>query len=463
MLLLLVGGLTVAACEPPWSHPTVATRRPTPSAGATSLEAADAAFFANHYTDAEKAYVAFLKASPRSALGHAHYALFLNYARRFNDARAHADSAQALAPHDGYVLAVATRVMDWTAKSDADLQAAAAAGATAVKYAPAQSLAHIFYGEALADTGLGDQATRELATAETLAGGSVYARSEIERERANLARDQGDKTAELQHLLAARTRQPGWAERTRELAEYYFANNRDTEAVTEFRHAVDLAPEDAALRITLGDVALERQDLALADEAFAGADRLQPHISTTEASLAVAEFNQHHDTARAELLLRAATADDPRDLQIAMLLQGFLRYIKGDAAAANAVGPGGALDENPPRMRHASTLTLDQLRQASAETALAAVNAARAKTHLPPAHLDPTIMQSATAHAYWWIFNLGLPATKDLGIHREVGNTPGFTGDQHARPRDPLRLPQRLHVRGHHPPWRGGGSRCRLG
>jgi hypothetical protein len=43
-------------------------------------------------------------------------------------------------------------------------------------------------------------------------------------------------------------------------------------------------------------------------------------------------------------------------------------------------------------------------------------------------HIDNRITQGATAHAYWWLFNLSLPAVKGLGIHREVAGTPGYTG-----------------------------------
>jgi len=419
--------LTLAAgCQSAAPHPTGRVSSPTPAA--PTLEAADIAFFANHYSDAEKQYLSLLAHDPQSAVAHAHYALFLNYGHRFVEARSQVEEAVALAPKDGYVLAVATRVKDWSANSDEELMAAAAAGALAVKTAPQLALAHVFYSETLADTGQDAQALQQLAMAEQLVGGDAYLRAEVERERANLARDQGDKAAEIQHLLASRARQPGWAERTREVAEYYFANDQVDQAVTEFRSAIALAPDDADLRVSLGDVAMERQDLSLADEAFAAADKLKPHVAAIEASLAVAGFNVHRDSAGTERLLRAAVADDPKATAVAMLLEGFLRYIERNAAAADAVAATGPQDELQPRYRSRSTRTLDDVRLDDAGKALAAVNAARARAHLAPAHLDPVIQESATSHAYWWIFNLTLPQTKDLGIHQEVAGTPGYTG-----------------------------------
>jgi uncharacterized protein YkwD len=321
---------------------------------------------------------------------------------------------------------VDTRVHDWSASGSADIKAAAALGLEAVRIGPRTALAHIFYSEALADSGDTKGAQRELDAAGPLAK-STYERSELEREKANLALDTGDKTAQLTHLKGSQDLQPGWAERTRELAEYDFVNDKPTEAVALVRQAIAMAPSDATLRLTLGNEALLRQDVPLADESFAAANTLKPHNAAVESTLAMTHFTLHHDVAEAEKLLRQATADAPGDVDAATLLEGFLRYIKGDAAGADAIRVG-AVPREPLSPRASFPTTVADIRHGQQQGALDALNATRKLAHLNPVHLDDRISSGATAHAYWWLFNLSLPAVKGLGIHREVASTPGFTG-----------------------------------
>ncbi|HEV3232627.1 MAG TPA: CAP domain-containing protein [Candidatus Dormibacteraeota bacterium] len=426
--------VALAACTPTPPQARRATPAPSPSGPATLAEAVDA-LFANHYDAAERLFKSFLAAHPGSVEGHARYALLLNYEHRFDEAGLEADTAVRLGPRDALAGAVSTRVKDWS--SDAhDTKALAIAvqrGAAAARLGPQLVMAHAFYAEALADYGLaaGDAASTASAAAQldaatALASPDVYDRAEIERERANLAGDKKDQAGQLTHLQAARTIQPTWVERTREIADWYVRDGQIDKWQAEVARAVGLAPDDAELRISLGTVALEREDIALADTSFAAANRIRPHDAAVEAELATTGFCIRHDTAASEALLRAALADAPGSAPVGRLLQGFLRYVKGDPAGADAVTVGRA--EDPARPGAKTSPTLDDLRAGDAALALAAVNAARAQAHLAPVVLDQRISSGAESHAYWFLFNLCRAEVKGLGIHHEVSGTPGFTG-----------------------------------
>lgn len=421
--LLLVSACTSQTAVPP--SPDAGVKH-DPHAAANALTRAQGQFFTNHYNDAETSFRDAVETYPWSADVHAGFALFLNYQHRFSEAVGEVAQARSLDSHSGYAAAVDTRVHDWSASGGKNIKAAAALGAEAVRIGPRTALAHIFYSEALADSGDSADAQRELDTAGPMAK-SAYERSELEREQANLALDTGDKAAQLTHLKASQDLQPGWAERTRELAEYDFVNDKPTEAVALVRQAIAMAPTDATLRLTLGNEALLRQDVPLADESFTAADTLKPHNPGVESTLAMTHFTLHHDTAEAEKLLRQATADAPDNPDTAALLEGFLRYIKGDPAGADALRVGAGPRE-PLNPRAGFPTTVAEIRHQEQQGALDALNAARKQAHLNPAHLDDRISSGATAHAYWWLFNLSLPAIKGLGIHREVANTSGFTG-----------------------------------
>jgi tetratricopeptide (TPR) repeat protein len=399
----------------------------TPSPGGPGLSAAQAAFFGNRYDEAEKLYRAFLVANPNSSEGHARFALFLNYNHQFVEATAEAELATRLDPRGAVAAAILTRVKDWSAKGQADLKQAARLGAEAVKLGPGIALTHTFYAEALADIGQTDDAKRELDAATSLATQDAYDRAEVERERANLARGLSDKDGELTHLKAAQSLQPDWVERTRELSEFYFGSGQLDLGTEMLRKAVALAPTDPNMRVNLGDLALVREDIPTADEAFAAADKYKPHTGLIEAMYAVTQFDLHRDAAAAEQRLRQAHADAPNDYSIADLLQGFLRYIKGDGAGADAVTLGGEAAD-PPRPNARTAPSLADMRRKQQELALATVNQYRAKAHLSAVRLDDRISEGATAHGFWWLFNLNLPAVKGLGIHHEVSGTPGYTG-----------------------------------
>ena len=428
--LALALGVVVlfAACTSPRAPGTTAAtaEHHDAQAAANSITRALGLFYVNQYTEAEAAFRQAVQDYAWDGDAHAAYALFLNYQRRFSEAAAEVAEARALDPVSAYTAAVDTRVHDWSAQGQDQLKAAVTLGARAVKLGPQSVLAHTFYSETLADTGDTSNAKKELDTATPLAS-SAYEKSEVEREKANLALDTGDKAAQLAHLKAAQDLQPGWAERTRELAEYYFTNDQADQAVALVRQAIALAPKDANLRLTLGAEALLRQDISLADESYTAANDLKPHDSGIESTLAMTHFTLHHDVGEAEKLLRAATSDSPSNVDIAALLEGFLRYVKGDPAGADAVTVGTAPKE-PLNPRASFPVTLAATRQKEATVALGVINAERAKAGLSPVHIDDRITAGATAHAYWWLFNLSLPEVKGLGIHREVPGTPGYTG-----------------------------------
>lgn len=428
ILLTLVLG--VSACDQITLSGARARRSPpaTRPAAPPSLDHAQFAFFGNRYQEAEEQYRAFLAANPRSAEGHADYALFLNYGHRFPEALGESETAVHLAPGSALAHAVDTRVHDWAARDRTAIKAAVKLGADAVRLGPRSALAHAFYSETLADSGAAKEAQRELDLATPLAT-TGYEKGEVEREKANLAGDADDRAGQLTHLKAAQALEPSWVERVRELAQFYFAEGRHGEAVAAFRQAISLAPKDANLRINLGALALSGQDLdlALASEAFDAADQLKPHDPAVEAILAMSHFTLRHDAADAETLLRRAAADAPDDIDAAELLEGFLRYVKGDATAADQVTMG-RLPREPLSPRAAFPTPVRELRRADQEAALKALNDYRAKAHLTAVHLDDRISAGALSHDYWWLFNLSLPQVKGLGIHREAPGTAGFSG-----------------------------------
>ena len=136
--------------------------------------------FQNKYATATTQLQDLIRAHPQDAKDHATYALVLNYQTKQKAALDEALKAQKLAPNDGFVLTVLTRVEDW----NSELQSAARDGAAAIKAAPNSALARAFYGEALADVGRYDDAQKQLSKGADLAKkGSEYDRGEVERSR----------------------------------------------------------------------------------------------------------------------------------------------------------------------------------------------------------------------------------------------------------------------------------------
>src|SRR5437899_4336275 len=316
----------------------------TPKPSGPSAQSALDLMFKNKYAAATAQLQDLIRAHPQDARDHATYALVLNYETKQKPALDEALKAQKLAPKDGFVLTVLTRVEDW----NNDLPSAARDGAAAVKAAPNSALARAFYGEALADVGRYDEAQQQLTKGQDLAKkGSAYDRGEVERNWSNYYRDKKDYTQALNHLKLAAGAQPRWVERLLELARFSIAR-QDLSAATDFlKRAATLSPDDAGLREQLGDVALFAQDYGVAKAAYEAALKLQPRSALdlkTLGEFAVGAAKESTAAARDE---RAAIAAKPTDQEAGAFLVAVLRYLQKDEAAAlqaarQSVAAGGA-------------------------------------------------------------------------------------------------------------------------
>ena len=382
--------------------------------------------FENKYSAATSQLQDLIRAHPQDAKDHATYALVLNYQTKQKPALDEALKAQKLAPNDGFVLTVLTRVEDW----NNDLPSAARDGAAAIKAAPSSALARAFFGEALADVGRYDEAKAQLAKGADLAKkGSAYDRGEVERNWSNFYRDQKDYPQALNHLKLAAGAQPKWVERLLELARFSIAR-QDLNAATDFlKRAATLSPDDAGLREQLGDVALFAQDYSVAKAAYEAALKLQPRSALdlkVLGDIAVALDKDRTTAAKDE---RAAIAAEPTDQEAGAYLVAVLRYLAKDETAAlqaakQSVAPGGSST--------APATTFVDLDKAAADReaiALDTVNRYRRLAGLTPVTSSGVIRQAALAHAFYTLFNGALPSIRDLGIHKEEASGQGYTGD----------------------------------
>jgi tetratricopeptide (TPR) repeat protein len=412
--LALTCALLIAACSP------VPTAQSGPDAqGALNL------MFQNRYSAAAAQLQDLIRSHPGDARSHAAYALLLNYETKQKPALQEAQTAARLAPRDGYVLTVLTRVEDW----NSELSAAASTGAQAVKAAPSSALAHAFYGEALADTGHYTQAQAELQQALSLARkGDAYLRAEAERDWANYYQDRRDFTQALAHFKLAAVAQPDWVERLLELARFSIARQDLSGATSYLERAVLLSPDDAGLREQLGTVALFAQDYRVAKSAYQGALKLQPRSAVDLSVLGDIAVALDRDFASGAADERAALAAEPTDAQAGAYLVAILRYLMGDEAAALAAAQHSVAPSAGSAIA-APYVNLDQESLNRQAAALAAVNRYRNLAGLPPVGASATIHQSALAHAFYTFFNGADPKILDLGIHKEVKGNPGYTGD----------------------------------
>jgi Flp pilus assembly protein TadD len=424
-VLLLVVVLLSACSSAPAQPPT-----PVPQQAVTAaLAAADALFFENHYDQAQRGYAQLVARAPGDPLAHAAYALFLNYRMDFTAALAEARAGVGAGPRSGRAQAVLCRVQDWSMHIDE----AVTAGTRAVSLAPADPLTHLFLSEALADHGdrVGAQGQIDAAAAVQGPQSSAYDRAEINRERANLARDGGDKAGELAADIAARDQQPGWVERSSELAGAYIDGDQLDAAHRVLEGALALAPADTQLLASLGSLALQQPDFASAEQAYMRLLALAPRDPSVLEAMAEVTMAVHRDSRGARQLLLRALAADPHDTAAVDFILRLARTVDGDEAVAREqiqdtiAAVSGA---DGPRPRPLVVPNPDAERAAHGLVALAEVNRARAAAGVAPVILDPQLSQSAAAHCFYWLANNALPAVADLGIHRETPGTPGFTG-----------------------------------
>jgi tetratricopeptide (TPR) repeat protein len=381
--------------------------------------------FQNRYAAAITQLHDLIKAHPQDARDHATYALVLNYETKEAQALDEAHKAHQLAPTDGFVLSVLTRVEDW----NFNLQTAATDGAAAVKAAPNSALARAFYGEALADVGRYAEAQTQLTKAGQLAkSGTAYDRAEVERNWGNYYRDRKDYTQALTHLKLAADDQPNWVERLLELARFSI-NQQDLMSATEYlQRAANLSPDDAGLREQLGEVALFAQDYDVAKTAYQAALKLQPRSALDLELLGDIAIALDKNTTVAANDERAAIAAQPTDQEAGAFLVAVLRYLVKDEAAASQA----ATQTVSPRASPAPAATYVNLDQAAVDRqtiALATVNLYRRLAGLTPVTVSPTIHQSALSHAFYTLFNGASPNIRDLGIHKEDASGQGYTGD----------------------------------
>jgi uncharacterized protein YkwD/Tfp pilus assembly protein PilF len=413
-VVLLLAAL-LAACDP------VAPKPSGPSAS-SALDL----MFQNKYAQATTQLQDLIRAHPQDAKDHATYALVLNYETKQKPALDEALQAQKLAPSDGFVLTVLTRVEDW----NFDLQGAVRDGAAAIKAAPNSALARGFYAEALADVGRYPEAQTQLQKGADLAkNGTEYDRAEVERNWSNYYRDKKDYTQALNHLKLAAAAQPKWVERLLELARFAIGR-QDLAAATQYlQRAATLSPDDAGLREQLGDVALFAYDYDVAKTAYEAALKLQPRSALDLKVLGDIAVALDKDPTTAAKDERAAIAAEPTDQEAGAYLVAVLRYLAKDEAAAlqaakQTVAPGGA--GSAPA---ATYVDLDQAAVDRQAVALATVNQYRRLAGLGPVTSSPVIHQSALSHAFYTFFNGALPSIRDLGIHKEEATGQGYTGD----------------------------------
>lgn len=395
----------------------------TPKATGPTAQSALDLMFQNKYAAASTQLQDLIKAHPQDARDHATYALVLNYETKQTQALDEAHKARSLAPNDGFVLTVLTRVEDW----NFNLQTAAADGAAAIKAAPNSALAHAFYGEALADVGRYSEAQAELKKATDLAKkGTDYDRAEAQRNWSNYYRDRKDYTQALNYLKLAAGAQPNWVERLLELARFSI-NRQDLTAATEYlQRAATLSPDDAGLREQLGEVAIFAQDYEVAKSAYTAALKLQPRNALDLEILGDIAIALDKNTTTATNDERAAIAAQPTDQEAGAFLVAVLRYIEKDQAAAQqAAGASVA----PSAGSTATYVDLDQAAVDRQTQALATVNQYRRLAGLTPVTVSSTIHQSALAHAFYTFFNGASPSIRDLGIHKEDSSGQGYTGD----------------------------------
>jgi uncharacterized protein YkwD/Tfp pilus assembly protein PilF len=382
--------------------------------------------FANKYAAATTQLQDLVRAHPQDAKDHATYALVLNYQTKQKAALDEALAAKKLAPNDGFVLTVLTRVEDW----NNDIQSAARDGAAAIKAAPNSALARAFYGEALADVGRYDDAQKQLTKGADLAKkGSAYDRGEVERNWGNYFRDKKDYPQALNHLKLAAGAQPKWVERLLELARFSIGR-QDLAGATQFlQRAATLSPDDAGLREQLGDVALFAQDYSVAKSAYQAALQLQPRSALDLKVLGDIAVALDKDPTTAAKDERAAIAAQPTDQEAGAYLVAVLRYLTKDETAATQAATQTVAPSGSGTAPAATYVDLDKAAVDRQAIALATVNRYRKLAGLTPVTTSAVIHQAALAHAFYTFFNGALASIRDLGIHKEEATGQGYTGD----------------------------------
>jgi predicted Zn-dependent protease len=403
-LLAVVGVMALAGCQaslPGAVQPSVA-----PPGVTTPLAAADAKMYAGNYDGAASAYKALIDKEVPGAT--AHYATLLDYEGRFRDAVTEAQQgARQQASSDA--LARLCRALDWAN----DVTAALEVGARAVSTRPVAPVAHVFYSEALADSGRLEDARKQLESAEQKPG-DAYLSAEIDRGWALYDNYTQDPASQLNNILLSIKEQPKFPERQISLARYDLAHQKTQEAQGILQRLAASNSNNYPVLVAAGDSALIAGDLPNADRLYSRA--LQARPEGGEAALGEAEvlIVGRSDFMDAHNLVLAALRRNPAQSDLYEYLRALdLQVLKRDPSAEL----GGVASQ-------ASAALADSRR-----AAIGAVNAYRSSVGLAPVTEDPAMDQAAQAHAFYYLFNLTDPALSGTGIHNETSTQPGFSGE----------------------------------
>ncbi|MFN2582849.1 MAG: CAP domain-containing protein [Candidatus Dormibacteria bacterium] len=423
----IVAVLLCASCAAPPHAGGSPTATAAPAHVARLLATAQEDMFDNRYGAADSVYGEALAMAPQSADVRAALALFLAYRTDFSDALMQAQRAVAVDQHSGAAQAALCRVLDWSGS----VSAAVTAGRTAIEVAATDPLARLFLSEALADSGDLTAAQMQLDAAKALIAKqpSAFLQAEALRETANLAGDEGKHDAQIAALQQSRSRQSGWLYRTAELVDAQMGAGQADAAQQTLDSVAAQTPDDVETLQTLGNDALFVCDAHAALGLWSRALALAPRdaaILDVNGELQVAANNDINAAVR---LFQRALGADPHDAQAAAYLTALARFVQKQpdlgpheiaAAVAATLGPRPIHLPSAPRP--------DVQLAAAASHALSAVNATRATAGLPPVQLDSRLSDSATSHAFYWLFNNLSPSVSGLGIHDETAGMTGYSG-----------------------------------
>src|SRR4029077_16561732 len=162
------------------------------------------------------------------------------------------------------------------------------AGSRAVKSTPVDPLAHVYYSEALADSGNFEAARTELQAGEKAAR-DAYISAEAEREWANYYRGKGDPLEELNHLELALKAQPDFPERALELARYKYLDQKADAAKSLLTALHKKHAGDYGVSVAAADSAFLHGDANTAESLYQAALKARPNAPA--ASVGQAELD----------------------------------------------------------------------------------------------------------------------------------------------------------------------------
>lgn len=404
----IVALLLAAACSTSSPHPATAPSDP--------VARADAKLFSGDYDGALAAYQKLFddasSGSQIQAHARAHYATLLDYLDRFPQALDQAQQAvQAL--DDSDTEGRLTRALDW----GEDIPGAIAAGGRAVAAKPVVPLSRVYYSEALADGGRYADARAQLLLAEAAAS-DPYTRAEVEREWANYYRGKGDPLEELNHLELSVKAQPGFPERTIELARHDYVVGKGSDAGTLLERVARQHPKDYGLANVIADTAYVNSAGQLALGQYQRALQLEPNGPEAALGEAEVEADGQRSFSSAHDILAAALKADPKQAAVAEYLYWLDQLVlKTDGGAElKSLGAGSPDAEAGAR-----------------QTLMDAENALRKSAGLDPVVDNPALDQAAVAHAYYFLFNFGDQSLAGTGVHSENAQLPGYSGAKSAQ------------------------------